>query len=243
MMSVIYGHEEADFLALEPDEVAAAILPEVLAGDPTQLVVWNILNSARQNYGEAVANAVGEGVNWLFTEGYITPSPVHMDRHRISRRGTNANLSTDIADARAMGLLRSAALDASLAQVVLPIFRRGQYDIAVFAALREVEDRVRHASGTTGEVGTKLMRASFGRGGRLADPSLDHGEVAARADLFAGAMGVHRNATGHQLVDYADPQEAAEVVLLANNLLRHLDRAIAATRGPGRPPTRRARKP
>jgi hypothetical protein len=77
----------------------------------------------------------------------------------------------------------------------------------------------------------------------LADPGLVPGERAARMELFAGAIGVHRNPSGHGLVDYTDPQEAAEVVLIANNLLRHLARAVRATRGRGRPRARRARTP
>jgi uncharacterized protein (TIGR02391 family) len=154
------------------------------------------------------------------------------------------DLATHVADARALGLLRAANLDAALLAQVIPAFRRGQYDLAVFAAMREVEDQVRfEAPSLAGLVGVELMKNAFKPNGPLADPGLVAGERVGRMELFAGALGVHRNPPGHGLVDYTDPQEAAEVVLLANNLLRHLARAAQATRGRGRPRARRARTP
>jgi hypothetical protein len=75
-------------------------------------------------------------------------------------------------------------LDAELADQVLPTFRPGQYDQAVLAAFRLVEDRVRHASRVAGgEVRVRLMRMSLGLGKPLADPNLLPGERGARADL------------------------------------------------------------
>jgi uncharacterized protein (TIGR02391 family) len=238
----VYGYSREEFLDLEPDEIAAAILPGIRAGRPP-FSLWNILNDARQSHDEQVAIRVSEGVSWLLTEGYLSRSPTNDGWYILTRRGAAADLATHVPEARALGLLRAARLDPELAAQVLPTFRRGQHDQAVFAAFRLVEDRVRHHSRVNGEVGVKLMRQSLGVGKPLADPSLVAGEVSARADLFAGAMGVHRNATGHQIVDYSDPQEAAEAVLLANNLLRHLERAVRATRGRGRPRARRPRTP
>jgi uncharacterized protein (TIGR02391 family) len=240
----VYGYSRDDFLELEPDEVGAAIFSTVVGqAAPDQIIPWNSLNQARTQHGEDVANVVGEGIAWLISEGFITPSPVHDGRYRLSRRGGSFDPASHVADERAIGLLRAAVLDDELRAQVLPSFRRGQYDQAVFAAFRVVEDRVRHASRVTGEVGVKLMRLALGSGKPLADPGLLPSEVVARENLFAGAMGVHRNATGHQIVDYGDPQEAAEAVLLANNLLRHLKRAVEATRGRGRPRARRPRTP
>jgi hypothetical protein len=44
-------------------------------------------------------------------------------------------------------------------------------------------------------------------------------------ELYAGAFGALRNALGHREVRWDDPTEAAEVVLLADLLMRRLDRA------------------
>jgi uncharacterized protein (TIGR02391 family) len=241
-MSDVYGYDREDFLELEPDEIAGAILPS-LRQHPAQISLWNTLMESRQAHDDEIANRVAEGLGWLVSEGYLTLTTTQMDWYRLSRRGLAADLAAHVADSRAVGLLRAARLDNELASQVMPTFRRGQYDQAVFAAFRVVEDRVRHHSQVANEVGAKLMRAAFGQGASLADPGLDRGEINGRADLFAGAMGVHRNATGHQIVNYADPQEAAEAVLLANNLLRHLERAVQATRGRGRPRARQTREP
>jgi len=74
-------------------------------------------------------------------------------------------------------------------------------------------------------LGVKLMRKCFGEGGPLADPQLDPGERTGTMELFAGAVGTFKNPPSHRQVDYADPTEASEVVLLADLLMRLLDRA------------------
>jgi uncharacterized protein (TIGR02391 family) len=246
-MSGPYGYTREAFLALEPDEVAAAIFPDIKkqveSSTYGKISDWNILLAARTQLGDKEAAIVAEGWQWLVTQGFIAPSAQQQGWFELTRRGKTVDLQTHIADARALGLLGAAQLDPELRRVTLPAFRRGQYDLAVLAAMREVEERVRHVSGLGDQSGVPLMRAAFGTGCPLEDKTLDAGERRARADLFAGAFGVHRNATGHQAVDYRDPQEAAEAVLLANNLLRHLDRAARATRRPGRPRTRRTRTP
>ena len=43
-------------------------------------------------------------------------------------------------------------------------------------------------------------------------------------ELFAGAIGTFKNPPSHRQVDFADPTEASEVVLLADLLMRLLDR-------------------
>lgn len=63
--------------------------------------------------------------------------------------------------------------------------------------------------------------------GALADTEADGGEQVATMNLFAGAIGAFKNPASHRTVDYADPTEAAEVVLLADLLMRLLDRVEA----------------
>lgn len=244
-MSGPYGYPRDEFLELEPDEVAAAILPAVKTmadAHDGSIDAWNVINDARI-LGEREMRVVAEGWQWLVTNGFVAPDARTNGSWALTRRGHREDIRTYVVDARALGLLRDALLDSDLRRVALPSFRRGQHDLAVLAAMREVEERVRHASRLRSESGVPLMRKAFGTGGPLEDRKLDAGERKARADLFAGAMGVHRNATGHQAVDYREPQEAAEAILFANNLLRHLARAAAATRGRGRPATRRTRQP
>lgn len=68
------------------------------------------------------------------------------------------------------------------------------------------------------------MEFAFAPGGPMADPEVEKGEQVAAMELFKGAIGVFKNPVSHRLVDYDDPTEAAEVVLLADLLMRLLDR-------------------
>jgi hypothetical protein len=48
--------------------------------------------------------------------------------------------------------------------------------------------------------------------------------------LFWGAIGVFKNPPSHRQVNYQDPTQAAEVILLADLLLRMLDEVEARLR-------------
>ena len=105
-------------------------------------------------------------------------------------------------------------------------FLQGDYEEAVFAAFRTVEETVRAMSGSAaGELGVKLMRQAFRpESGPLSDPAAEAGEQEAMSSLFAGAIGVFKNPSSHRTVNYDDPLLAAEAVLLADLLLRLLER-------------------
>ena len=94
-------------------------------------------------------------------------------------------------------------------------FLLGEYELAAFAAMREVEIRVRElAKADNSLIGVKLMRQAFKpEGGRLAHPELDAGEQVGMMELFAGAIGTFKNPPSHRQVDYEDPTEASEVVM------------------------------
>ena len=105
-----------------------------------------------------------------------------------------------------------------------PIFALGNYEATAFSAMKAVEVRVRNLAGASdSDIGVKLMREAFKQGGPLADALADGGEQVATMELFAGAIGTFNNPTSHRPVT-ADPAEAAEVVLLADLLMRLLDR-------------------
>jgi uncharacterized protein (TIGR02391 family) len=69
------------------------------------------------------------------------------------------------------------------------------------------------------------MWEAFREGGKLANPDLDAGERVGLMELFAGAIGTFKNPPSHRQVDYANPTEASEVILLADLLMRLLDRS------------------
>ena len=106
------------------------------------------------------------------------------------------------------------------------MFALGDHETSAFAAMKEVEIRVRALAGADDSLlCVDLIHQAFkSDGGPLADSAAVRGERVATMNLFAGAIGAFKNPASHRTVDYADPTEAAEVVLLADLLLRLLDR-------------------
>jgi len=85
---------------------------------------------------------------------------------------------------------------------VAPLFSRGEYDVAVFQAFKEVEVAVRKAANTKGagypnsDVATTLMRNAFHpQTGPLTDMTVMSAEREAVAHLFSGAIGHAKNPT------------------------------------------------
>jgi uncharacterized protein (TIGR02391 family) len=126
-----------------------------------------------------------------------------------------------------------ARLDVELHPLVAGRIRRqfilGEYELAVFAAMKTVEVRIRELSGLGADVyGVGVARRAFNPAddalGPLADPTLQLAEREAVAHLYAGALGFFKNPTTHRNVDYSDPVFASEVILFADLLLRMAER-------------------
>ncbi len=130
-------------------------------------------------------------------------------------------LSRVWADDRLAGDLHSA-LSAARSNFAL-----GDYETASFAAMKAVEVEVRRVADLPNElVGVALMRKAFSpKDGALRDPGAEGGEQQAIADLFAGAIGAYKNPASHRTVQFDDAVEAAEVIQLADLLLRICQRA------------------
>lgn len=74
------------------------------------------------------------------------------------------------------------------------------------------------------DIGKDLMRRAFDvKIGPLTDPGAEPAERQARSDLFAGTIGSYKNPHSHRNVALDDPDEAAEIIMLANHLLRIVD--------------------
>lgn len=240
----------ADILALEVEELAGVLLMHLNSSEGTTgnwvyqhggILQYNFFNSlsptnslTKPEYGDRqpeVNLALMEAWAWLESEGFLVRNAASTgDLFFISRRARRLKSREDFGAYRKASLLPRAQLHPLLASKVYPAFLRGDYDTAIFQAFKEVEVAVRQAGQFPQDfVGDKLMRAAFATAknnmpaGPLADKQLPLGEQEAMAHLFAGAFGVYRNSTGHRHVP-TEPEEAAEVIMFASQLLRIVDR-------------------
>ncbi len=113
----------------------------------------------------------------------------------------------------------------SLERSARPQFLRGDFETAAFVAMKEVEVRVRELSGLGHDLfGVKVVQKAFRSGGPLHREEAHAGEAVATMDFFKGAIGLFKNPASHRRVDLDDATETAEIVLLADLLMRVLDR-------------------
>jgi uncharacterized protein (TIGR02391 family) len=111
-----------------------------------------------------------------------------------------------------------------IAQRVRRQFLFGEYEQAIFVAMKAVEVRVRKLGGFGNDVmGVDLMTRALKPGGPLVDPDAPSGEVDGTMMLFRGAYAVLRNPSGHREVSFDDVTEASEAVMAASLLMRMLD--------------------
>lgn len=228
MVGFSLGADEVLHMPL--DALALRILQDVDETDE-----WNSYNwmNARQQSPEFsrrpdALRAFEEAWAWLRAKALVAHNPTqsHEAAIFITRRGRQA-LEEGLALTRAEERLD---LDPhpQIAQRVRSQFLLGEYELAALAAFREVEIRVRALGGFGDEVyGVDLMRKAFGPNGPLSDPQVPESERGAVRELFAGAYGAFRNPASHRTFDLGDVTLASEVVLLADLLLRMLDRIAA----------------
>jgi uncharacterized protein (TIGR02391 family) len=222
-------------LRLSPDEVVRmpldALALRILADfDATR--GWNsrnwILEHAQTppfvHHTEAL-QAFAEAWAWLSSKGFVAKDHNQSaeDAVFITRLG-RAAMRQGTALIRAQDRL-SVDVHPRIERSIRSQFLLGEYELATIAAFREVEIRVRALGGFGDDVyGADLMRKAFGPNGPLSDPSASEAERGAMRELFAGAYGAFRNPASHRSFDAGDVTMASEIVLLADLLLKILDR-------------------
>lgn len=192
-------------------------------------VTGTVVADTSMPLGKQYERAVSEAWQWLIAAGLLSPVPMDDHFFEISARGEEL-LASPNPLARLQADQRIALdLHPLIHQRVRSQFLLGEYDAAVFVAMRTVEERVRELSGASNsDLGVPLMRQSFGKDGPLRDSKMDPGEADAQMALFWGAIGVFKNPASHRRVHYENATEAAEAVLFADLLLRILDRVGAS---------------
>jgi len=217
---------EAEIQDLPIDRLALLVLKHCDEGGE-----WNshnFLNNLRHaGVSETALFHLSEALNWLIAQGLIArdkPSQSNNPQSMFVTRAGKRVLAEGIG-----GVVAATRLNVDLHKRLARVrtqFLMGEYELAAFAAMREVEIRVRElAKADQSLIGVKLMREAFKpESGPLSDPNLDPGERVGMMELFAGAIGTFKNPSSHRQVDYEDPTEASEVVMLADLLMRILDR-------------------
>lgn len=223
-------------LVLEPEELALPLLKYLVAmghrGREPDLNIRNFyagseVDAYAGEKSDEMSRAIVEAWMWLEREGMLAP---YLRKGRewvsVTRRGAKLAEESDIAGYVRSNLIPKQSLDPVLADKVWPLFIRGDYDTAVFQAFKEVEIRARTAASLSPEsYGTSLMRDAFHpENGVLTDSSLPSAERQTTSDLFAGAIGLFKNPASHRDVDWNDPAECAELIYLANHLLRMVEK-------------------
>jgi uncharacterized protein (TIGR02391 family) len=224
--------------AFEPDDLGLRILAVLVdwqkqAGNPPPPAQLNndMLNGPFGEYGqrkEEVALAIREAWAWLEGAALLIDDPRYRANYgakTLSRRAKRLAEEPDPRRAFSARRLPKEVLHASIREDVWALYHRGEYDTAVFKAMKAVEVKVREAAGLgPDDIGTKLMGAAFNsETGILTDMDSPEAERKARAALFAGAIGSYKNPHSHRYVDLDDPDEAAEIIMLACHLLRIVD--------------------
>ena len=218
-------------LELEPEELAIPVLNSLLHCQQVRnnqlLNLHNfVLAAGRSDYAadkkDELAFVLTEAWVWLEREGMIAPVPENRDWIFVTRRGIRLASDADIGKYIRSNLIPKESLDPVLANKVIPLFIRGDYDTAVFQAFKEVEVRVRKAASLPQElVGVDLMRKAFNlKDGPLTDKNRHKAESEAMSHLFAGTIDLFKNPPSHRDINWEDPGECAELIYLANHLIR-----------------------
>lgn len=230
----LWDHTGDELLAIPLPDLALLVLADFKQGQGWNQRNWML--EAQQGHADVVRHArvvdrLAEAWAWLNAKAFVSwrPDQDTAESRRVTDEGHRA---------LELGLARLHAaqrLDVELLPSLEKArrqFLQGDYEEAVFASFRAVEEEVRARAGmTAGDLGVKLMRQAFkSEVGPLTDGEAEVGEQEAISNLFAGAIGTFKNPSSHRTVDYDDPTLAAEAVLLADLLLRLVSRIQGAGR-------------
>jgi uncharacterized protein (TIGR02391 family) len=222
-------------LSLSPEEVGQHLISHI-AALPEQKAHPSMFETGLigdrmypDSYRVSIPGAVLEAWAWLQAEGHLVLTSGSSNGWvRLSRRAQTLTDPVAFAKYRATRLLPKELLHKDIRERVWLNVMRGDFETAVFEAMRRVEINVREASDVE-DLGVKLMRAAFHPDtGPLRDINAEFAEREARMHLFSGAIGSYKNPISHRHVPLGDAGEVVEQIMLASHLLRIVDARLAA---------------
>lgn len=231
------------FVALEPEELGLLLLPilegwgpkcQMELGQVTKRLIEELPDVAKHARKYEIREAIEEAWAWL--EGQALLIRDHRFDNlvfKLSRRARRIAEQPDIRHALAGRKIPKDSLHPAIRESVWSLYHRAQYEEAITAAMKAVEVQVRASAGfTNADYGQPMIaRAFHAESGPLRDESAGLSERQALCALMTGAYGLYRNPYAHRLMGQEDPDEAAEIIMLANHMLRIIDVRIAAKTG------------
>lgn len=200
------------------------------ARSPNQVSIDNLFKNQvfrEVRDGQVLLGRLSDAWAWLGSNGLVGVDPNNMNStwQRLTTAGREF-ADDDHALTKLWAGQRLAGQFDSVLASALNNFHFGDYQTACFAAMKEVEIAVREAAALGNNVlGVNVMRQAFNpKDGPLTDQQAEGGEQVAIMELFSGAIGAFKNPNSHRTVDYHDPVEGAEIIQLADLLLRMLRR-------------------
>lgn len=183
-----------------------------------------------KNYDPLLSSVISDALAWLISNALVGP--------QATSSGGGANYTVTSAGHDAVARGTASHVDATrrlhvdlhprLEKAARPNFERGEYEAAVFIAMKEVEVALRDAARFGPDaIGTGLVTEAMKAGGPFPISGEVPAEQVAFMNLFQGALGAFKNPSSHRAVEYNDPAEAADVIHLSDLLLRIIDREAA----------------
>lgn len=227
-------------ISLTPEELGLSLLPYLAQRSwRGQLQLAPVLSDARgepsnqpssnfpPEYHNAIEEALREAWYWLTGAALLVPHVRYIsgDMMQLSRRARELAKDPDPRHAYRARHFPKEALHIRIREDVWSLYHREKFDTAIFEAMKAVEVAVRDAAGFDDAAhGIKMMRDAWNpSAGPLSDSSQVTSEAEGLMHLFAGAIGSYKNPSSHRNVALNDPDEAAEIIMLANHLLRIVD--------------------